>query len=174
MAGPARLVRLHRLERDFELAARGARVRLRRADLGGELGRLGREARQPFARLLFAGRQRAELRAQVDVAAVQTIDRFLSAVARFIERRDSRARLEERTLAFLERPLGRADRRTDRAQFLLAFDDAGVHVLVAADAQPVPADPDAVAGDDGFAGRKRGAARQRLVETVDRVDAAQQ
>src|SRR6188472_3251993 len=67
-----------------------------------------------------------------------------------------------------------ADCFTQLAHFLFATDHAGMYVLVAAHAQPVTTDPDAVARDDRLAIRERATQRKRLWKAVDSNDAGEQ
>ena len=171
---PALFVSLHRLECRFQLLARGAGIGLRRVDFAGKLARLGGQAREPIGGLLGARLQRLKLAAQIDVTAVQPVGQLLGLVARLVELLDAAAGGSKSRIAFTQATLGGRQLFAQRTNFLLALDDAGMRILVAADAQPVAANPDTIASDHRLARRQRGAARERLVEPLDRVDAAQQ
>src|SRR5262245_32361994 len=105
---------------------------------------------------------------------MQTIDVGLQRIAAAFQIRDALARLCNLILQRIATLLGGIHRLAQLAHFLLATDDARMDVLVAADAQPIAADPNAIARDDGFAAEERRTLRQRLIQAVDRDDAAQE
>ena len=122
-------------------------------------------------RLLGLGAQRAHLRIRVAGDAMQPVDLFLQSVAALLVLGELRARIGELRLDAVALTLGVGDDVAQRAHFLLAADDAGMHVLVATDAQPVAPDPDAVARNDGFAAEQRAALVERFGQRVDGDDA---
>ena len=105
--------------------------------------------------LFGAAGERSHLRGQLAVRAVQTVHIRLQRIAATLELHQPLADLGSFALqGFLSLFRG-AHGLTQLAHFLFTTDDAGMHVLVAAHAQPVATDPDAIACDDGFASAER-------------------
>ena len=110
-----------------------------------------RELLHALVALLGAGAQAVELRAQAHVRGTGARDLRLVLRNAVLEFAHAAAQRFEVRLGRAVPRLLRFERDALGAQALLALEHAFVRVLVAADAQPVRTDPDAVARDDRLA-----------------------
>ncbi len=163
---PAVLERLHLREPLLERLTRRAGLGLVRSDAGGRLADLLHEPFDALGSLLGARPQRVQLRAGVDLVPVRRVRLALLVVPAVFKPPQLLACLGERRL---DRgcTLGRLGRSlAQRAKLALALENAGVRVLVSGHPQPALADPDAVAGDDGFARPEPAPQCQRFGESI--------
>jgi hypothetical protein len=139
-----------------------------------QLFSLRADAAHAFGGLLGLRPQRARLRVRVAGDTMQPVDLFLVHVATLLVLRQLRARIGEVRLRLVPLTLGVGDDVAQRAHLFLAADDAGMHVFVAADTQPLAPDPDTVARNDRLAAQQRAPLVERLGQCVDGDDAGQQ
>ena len=158
----------------LEPRARGAIARVGHLERALELGELRRELLHARIALLGAGPQPVELRAQVHVRRAATRQLALPVGDAILGLADPAPHVFELVVERAATRLQPIEFRPLAAQFLLALDDALVGISIAADAQPVRADPEAVLRDHRLSGAQLRPHRERFGQRVRRDDAFEQ
>ena len=164
----------HRIDGFLEATTRGTAAGVGGFERALDFRHLERELLHALAALFGAGAQAVDLRAQAHVARATARHHCLMARQAIFEVAHAAAQRLEVGLGGAVLRLLRIERGTFGSQAFFAFDDALVGILVAADAQPVRADPDAVARDDRLARAQFGPQAQRIVQGIGGNDAFEQ
>ncbi len=154
--------------------ARGGNLGLVAAQLFADFILLALDLRAPRFELRQPRLLVSQLLAQLRAIAVVLAEIAGELVALVLEILQLRIQLGEFGLQVGELVLPSGQIRLQRFDFTLAQQPAGARAFLAAQAQPVAADPGAVARDEGFARRQTAAPGQRLFQRFGDVNAFEQ
>jgi len=164
----------HGAEGFLEAGTRGAVARIGHFERPLEFREFGGELLHAGAALLGLGTHRVELRSKIHVRGAATRELGLFVRQPVFGLANALAHRFEFRVEFAAAGLQAFELGPFAAQRLLALEHAFVGVAVTADAQPVRADPDAVARDDRLARSQPRPHRERLGQRVRGDDAFEQ
>ncbi len=169
-----RLERGHRLDRGFHAAARRMQIDIGALERGLHLGKPGLQLREPPRMVLRTRTRRIESGAPVQMLAMQPIDVGLQSFAPVFLIAQAVARRSLLSFEFGEIPGHARDRGAQFTQRLFALDHPLARIVIAGDAQPIGAQPDAFACDDGLARPQARAPCERILQRVRGIDGREQ